>query len=269
MAIRRILVKRFIRRNVSFLIVVSCSVILLVCSIRQHGFFIKYNHYLSEIVFPIKKNIYSVIKYVQALPQAISISSQNLALMQENKQLKSEVLQLKQRKLGKSVLPQKNVIATQVLGYEQGVFNSSMLIRGTDKVNVGHVVSSDNGLVGLVTAITSDIALVNTITNKGIAVPVKTKQGLHLVLTGQNKNSMVSVAMQQTNDCTETSIPAIKVGDVLYTSGEGGVFKINIPVAKIVSIDHEIIAKPIVDLENLEYVYLSAPVLSKETTVNK
>ncbi len=264
----KIFVKSFIKRNVSFLVVAGCSLLLAVFEYKQSSFLLKYKQYLYEVTFPLKKSVHEFAQTVQNFPQKMGYITYNRRLANENKRLKLELLQLKQQKTNNLPSQQKNVLVSQVLGYEQSIFSSSMLINATDKMDVGYIVSSNDGLVGLITAIAGNVALVTTVTNKRIAVPVKTKQGLHLVLKGNNDNSMISIAIQQNYSLSTNNIKPIKVGDILYTSGEGGIFKINIPVAKVISVGQDIVAQPIVDLDKLEYVYLSSPVLIKEYSFN-
>ena len=108
-------------------------------------------------------------------------------------------------------------------------------------------------MIGIVISSSDNIGLVRTITDSNLYIPVKTKSGSTLVLRGTNNNELVSVAIKQYNKIN------INIGDILYTSGEGGMFPPNIPVSKITQVDlnkQEIKSCPIVELSNLEFVTL-------------
>lgn len=271
MSISKIFAKTFLKRNTSFLIVACGSLVLTIIDFKQSNVLGFYKQYLQTITFPIKNSIHKFVQIARKFPQEISYVTYNRQLASENKKLKLELLQLKQqfkRQFDENLSHQsENVVTAQVLGYEQGIFSSPLLIGTPNGIGIGNIVSADNGLVGLVTSIAGNVAFVTTIADKAISVPVKSKQGLHLVLKGNNENSMVAVAVQQDYNLLTSNFNPIKVGEILYTSGEGGVFKKNIPVAKVTEASQEIFAQPIVDLDNLDYVYLSAPVLSRRMQV--
>ena len=141
------------------------------------------------------------------------------------------------------------------LGLDLG--SKTLGISISDKTDKEGYIVVTNGLVGLVTNISNNIGLVRIITDSELCVPVKLKNGITLVVRGTNNNEVVSVAIRQHGKLN------IKVGDVLYTSGEGGMFPPNIPVAKIKYVDlnkQEIKAVPVVDFTNLEFVSLRKPV---------
>ena len=214
-----------------------------------------------SVVLPIKSFVHECIK----LPETINTITN---MYQENKRLHDNIASLEKKlkiieqqhsiysKLNQHIkklntLDQNNI--EQVLGFEQGVFNSSLIISISNLKNKDNYIVVSDGLVGILISTSNDVGLVRTITDSNLYIPVKTKNGATLVLRGTNSNELVSVAIKQHGQLN------IKVGDTLYTSGEGGMFPPNIPVSKITQIDlnkQEIKSCPIVDLLSIEFVIL-------------
>ena len=120
---------------------------------------------------------------------------------------------------------------------------------------------TSDGLVGMIQAKTKGLAKVMPLTSKRIAIPVKTKEGIHAILSGTDDNEMLILELRGGDT------KGLEVGDILYTSGEGGTYKKGIPVAKVKAIDDSskrITAVPTVELRDLRYVLIMRPVLEKE-----
>jgi len=102
---------------------------------------------------------------------------------------------------------------------------SRRLILASSQTYVDNVIVSDQGLVGLVDDSGKKHAVVRTILDASIAVPV-TMQGSNLaaLVRGDGSHLMVDFVPVK-------YMP--KVGDVLLTSGAGGLFPAGIPVAKV------------------------------------
>ncbi len=90
------------------------------------------------------------------------------------------------------------------------------------------VVASSEGLVGLIDDVGPDFAVVRTILDASLAVPVTVREHpLAALLRGQGNSLKVEfVPMEE----------APQVGTILVTSGSGGVFPAGIPVARITKI---------------------------------
>ena len=223
----------------------------------------------QQYILPIKSFIHqnlNIINLWKNIEQAIYILKKNKQLEQENKDLRYKLYKFNYSsdkiisKFFKS--DQENI--ELVIGFDKGMFDSFLIISRTDygknSAQEGDIVFSNDGLIGIVATITNNYSLVRTITNSRIFIPSKTKDGALLVLHGTDSNFLESVAIKNTN-----SKLAIKVGDILYTSGEGGLFKQNIPVAKVISVSEEkLIAEPIVYFPKLEFVNFCKPINIKE-----
>ena len=219
------------------------------------------NFFKPNIILPIKKFVQECINLPNTIVKTLNIQQENYRLQSHIATLERKLKIIEQQhsicnKLNKNIkkinaLDQNDI--EQVLGFEQGVFNSSLIISmSNSRDKDGYIVMAE-GLVGVVTSTSNDIGLVRTITDSSLYIQKKKKNGITLVLHGTNDNELVSVAIKQHGKLN------INIGDILYTSGEGGMFPPNIPVAKVTYIDsskQEVKSCPIVDLTNIEFVTL-------------
>lgn len=224
--------------------------------ITQHVNFFKPN-----IILPVKKFIQECINLPSTIVKILNVQQENDRLQSHVATLERKLKIIEQQhsicnKLNKNIkkinaLDQNDI--EQILGFEHGIFNSSLIISiSNSKDKNGYIVMAE-GLVGVVTSTSNNIGLVRTITDSSLYVPVKTKNGITLVLHGTNDNELVSVAIKQHGKLN------INIGDILYTSGEGGMFPPNIPVSRVIHVDaskQEVKSCPIVDLTNIEFVTL-------------
>lgn len=153
----------------------------------------------------------------------------------------------------------------KVLGFDKSIYNSYLLISSTHAATkADSVVISANALVGLIVDSNDNIAKILPITSQKISVPTKTISGEHIILSGTGQKKMFS------KEIKSNTISDLKIGETLYTSGAGGVYKKNIPVAKISKIDkikNEISAKPIVELNKLSFVWVVDPTIKTKPKV--
>ncbi len=218
--------------------------------------------YSSELILPTKVFINKIIELPKILYHYIDLKN-------ENKELRSELDKLRLKSIITSRMEEElrelrqlvNLkyqsdsfeFMEKILGFDDSIFNSFLLISRTQpSTKKDSVVISSNGLIGLVLEVHNKIAKVLPITASNIFIPVKNDLGEHLILKGMGKNKLISSEIQS------STTKYIKIDDILYTSGEGGIYKSGIPVAKVIEIDQnktKIYAKPIVDLDTLEYVW--------------
>lgn len=246
----RLFQKARFKKHFIYIVFVIVGTLSVLCDLVCENYLSVFKEMAVNVTLPIKGYVYRFANFFKRSSNSSELSTK---LLFENKQLKTQIYQLQQQiaQLTKISKTDGDVILP-VLGFEQSIFNSYLLVDiNTNKnIRVGDVVLSPDGLVGLITHISSQVVRVTTLSDKRISIPVKSQSNHHLILRGQDKCSLHSIAIQQ------QSIPAcnIKVGDILYTSGEGGIFRPNIPVAKVTSIGQEIEAIPIVNLDDLMFV---------------
>lgn len=224
----------------------------------------------SEYTLPLKFNINKILEIPNMISEYFDLKEENdfLKLRLSEAQKKIAVFEGKERELTelKKSLKLKYEsnsfeFIEKVLGFDKSIYDSYLLISSTqNNTHKDAVVVSANALVGLVFDSFSNIARVIPVTNQKLSVPVKTTSGEHLILTGTDSKEMVSLEIKS------NSVLNLKIGDTLYTSGEGGCYKANIPVAKIKSINkikNEIKADPIANFDNLSFVWIISPILKK------
>lgn len=152
--------------------------------------------------------------------QQSHIEQERFALRAENAQLRG-LLDLKG-------LPGYDWHIVQVLGRSPDKMSQRLMLKAQSRVNVDDAVVSSEGLVGLVDSISGHLAVVRTILDASLAVPVTLPgSGLAALVRGQGERLQVEFVPM------EDSPPP---GSVLETSGAGGMFPPGIPVARILHI---------------------------------
>jgi len=156
----------------------------------------------------------------EALQQQAGTRQELRSLRIENAQLRG-LLELKS-------LPGFHWRAAKVLGRSPDKMSQRLLLRTQGKIGRGDVAASSEGLVGLVDAVHGQDAVVRTILDASLAVPVTLSgSGLAALVRGQGETLRVEFIPFE-HAPPETSI--------LITSGAGGVFPPGIPVARITRI---------------------------------
>jgi len=153
------------------------------------------------------------------LEQQSSLTQEVRSLREENRQLRNL--------LGVQQIKGYDWYAAKVQGRSPDKM-SQRLILLVQNANPDDVIVSSNGLVGLVDHAKPGAAVVRTILDAAIAVPV-TMPGSRLaaLVRGQGDRLMLDfIPFEQ----------APKVGSILQTSGAGGIFPAGIPVARITKI---------------------------------
>jgi len=166
----------------------------------------------------------------QALQQNYLKSQETLeqqaALIQEVNSLREENRQLR------GLLRIHNISgyhwhAAKVRGRTPDAMNQRLILE-VEGAQRDDVIVSSEGLVGLVDSASADHAVVRTILDASIAVPV-TIDGLPLAALVRGQSSELKVEF-----VPWAKVPAI--GSILRTSGAGGVFPPGIPVARMTEI---------------------------------
>lgn len=199
-----------------------------------------------------------------------SVFSRYVQLKKENDRLTKELDELKIKKIieteeKKELEDLRNFLKIKtnnieykymekVIGIDKTPYESYILIASNnEELQNDCIVFSNEGLVGIVHIKYKNHARILPITSSKLSIPVKTDLNKHLILSGQDNDILIS------KEILDNSTKDLKVGDILKTSGEGGFFGINIPVAEIIEINQEkniIKAKPVVNFDKLVYVFI-------------
>lgn len=124
---------------------------------------------------------------------------------------------------------QENVISVPVLAAADGVFQRSLLIDGGRKSGIydGYPVHGSGGLVGRTIDVTDDTARVLLLDDVNSRVPVHVGRAMqHAILVGQGGGEPLLTYAKAPQD--------MRQGDVVTTSGAGGVLPAGLAVGEVV-----------------------------------
>ena len=238
---------------------------LMLLAMEQRGALTSIRAPLAFISHPLQKAMDSPFSLARNLAPWLTAQSD---LKDENQHLKEEVLALKAKELRFEALEQENIrlrglletsfkVGDQVLIAEPLSITLDPLEhivtvnKGTRfGVFVSQAVLDSNGIVGQIFRVTPYSADVIMITNPGHAIPVQVnRNGLRTIAVGTGQSDRLELPYLRGN-------ADIQPGDLLVTSGLGGVFPPGYPVAKVLPMEGStaelggrITARPVASLE--------------------
>lgn len=142
------------------------------------------------------------------------------------------------------------VVTPRVIGVAGGPFVRSILINAghADGVREDQAVVDELGLVGRVVEVGSHAARVLLVTDLNSRVPVRDVERDELAILRGRNDALLELAFLPPD-----TIP--KVGDLLVTSGDGGIFPPDIPVGRIAAVEQDLVmVTPIALLDRLDFV---------------
>lgn len=254
-----------------FLLVVILSIVLIFADVRLKVF--------NDLRYYIETALYPVLIFADS-PNSVSkaVSSQfktRAELIEENERLSSEnylqrvdILRLRaleqenaaMRKLLNSPIHETSRrMFAEVISVDSDPYMQRVVVnRGASSgVYVGMPVITDEGLVGQVVSVAYASARVLLFSDPSSSIPVvNTRNQVRAIVSGTGiHDELVIENMPRSTD--------VKEGDLLVTSGLGGVFPEGYPVAIVTSVGFseaqpfaEVKAKPIVDTDKISYVLL-------------
>ncbi|QLY79047.1 rod shape-determining protein MreC [Clostridium intestinale] len=203
------------------------------------------------------------------------VKAENRKLSEENKDLRIKLIEynrLKEeneslRKVVDFANQDKNFdyVGTNIIGHSGGGFSGGYIIdKGSkNQIEKGMVVVSDNGLVGQVTSVGDNWAVVQSLINENIAIAskIESTQETTGVLQGykDSKNKLLTKLYNIPIDSP------IKAGDVILTSGVGEIPK-DIRIGEVISVEDDnvkvmknAVVQPYVDFNKLESLFVVVP----------
>lgn len=159
------------------------------------------------------------------------------------------------------------ITASRIVSDSNSPFFKSMLINSgmRDGVKKGHAVVNEEGVIGRTINVASNSSRVLLLNDINSRIPVKFAQnGVNVILAGDNSQVLRINFMPEDEQ--------VAVGDVILTSGMGGVFPPDLPVGAVREITElgEIKIEPAVNLDRLNYVSVieyeiaSFPILNQD-----
>lgn len=240
------------------------SILLIFCDISNSELWLSIKRLPQSYFLTMKYQINNISKMFTSIAEYMDIKNENAMLKQENNILKLKLATIKNiekeldnlsREVNLKYAYYSEKYIEKVLGFDKGAYDSFLLISSTHQnAKKGMPIIVNEGLVGIIWDSCDNLSRAITIADPKICIPVKSHTGEHMILSGNGKNKMISQLVKQSGKKINISI-----GDILYTSGEGGIFPIDVPVAKVIEIQNsinKIIAIPLVDIDNISFVWI-------------
>ncbi|CAH8207734.1 rod shape-determining protein MreC [Vibrio aestuarianus] len=255
-----------------FAVIISASLML---ADSRLGAFSNVRFFLNSLVAP--------IQYAADLPRSMFDGvyerfTTRQHLLESNQRLKREALGLKsdlilfdqyreenqrlRKLLGSSFVRDEKKVVTEVMAVDTSPYRHQVVIdKGRiDGVYEGQPVINDKGIVGQVTFVAAHNSRVLLLTDSNSAIPVQIiRNDIRVIASGNGQIDRIQLEHIPTSTDVE-------VGDLLVTSGLGGVYPEGYPVAHVSVVDKDtqrefasIIADPVVDFDRLRYLLLIWP----------
>jgi rod shape-determining protein MreC len=189
----------------------------------------------------VSKRYMAFYEFITVPRDVASLQQQNTLLKSENSQLQAQVIelqeQLDQQKYESALLgyekenTQNRYLAADVIGRDPSPFLRYIIIRkgSDDGIRHGMPVVTDQGLIGRIAQVNPGASSVQLITDPASAVNVHMQSAQkEAILTG-------SVTGDLTLDMVPKDIK-IPTGEVILTSGLGGMFPANLMIGQVVSV---------------------------------
>ena len=217
----------------------------------------------SDFVAPLVDLVSVPVRGVETMAQGIrtvaSLRAENVRLQAENAMLKrwrrrAEILEGENRQLRSvagAVAPERRrPLTARAVTAPGGAFAHTVLVaNGTDQgIEMGNPVVTADGLVGLVVDVGATHARVLMISDINAQIPVILSSSSWPGVTVGNNGPNLSLRF-----LPEEAAP--KIGELVLTSGHGGVLPAGVPVGRIDMMQDDFVrVQPAVDLRNLSYV---------------
>ncbi len=254
---------------IAFLVVVM---VVLILFSSQRGSKSGLEGLVGDALNPVQKIVYSIskgisdtwrgiVKYSELVAKVEALSEENgylkakvssyQQLYQENKELRN-VLNFK------DVLHDYSFIGANIVG-KSGMYSDNYIIDigVNDGVKNGMVVIANGGLYGMITSVSDNWSLVSPITNGDISVSgvVQRTSGNQGIVSGFGESREEYNLKMEYLPINEDIVH----GDVVVTSGLGGVYPANIPVGEVFEIkdDDRTLSKSVYIKSHVEFEFVN------------
>lgn len=229
--------------NLRLLACISASLVLL--ALEQHGAWPSLRTPFAVALYPLQQLVSSPVRFFEDITCNLSGYAQ---LVVENRALREERQVLLSRQLKFDALEQENLrlrglletsfkvgeqaLIAELLRINLAPFEHLVVVNKGSRFGVyqGQPVLDAHGVVGQVFRVTPYDAEVLLITDPSHAIPVQiNRNGLRTIVQGTGQIDRLALPYLPSN-------ADVRVGDLLVTSGMGGVFPAGYPVATITAI---------------------------------
>lgn len=235
---------------------------------------------VSTVVSPLQKIVYNINSRVKETVDFFlnfsEVKLENEELKEKNTKLANELIEYESLKDEVERLREalnftesKNnykYVGVNIIGYSGNSLSDGYIIdKGSnDGIDKNMVVVSSKGLVGKVTKVASNFAIVQSILNENIAVAVMDQQ------TREATGVLQGLSDKKDNNMTVVyNLPIssdVKEGDIIITSGLGKIYPKEIPVGTIVSVEEDnvkvmksAVVEPFVNFNEVEELFVVIP----------
>jgi rod shape-determining protein MreC len=231
----------------SFFLYAVLAIVLMVLD-RRGGYLVQVRYYLSATAYPLQLAVSSPAQAWHwtrdSLTARESLEAQNAALLKQNRDLSMKLMRFdalayenaELRGL-RAALPAvaDHWMAAEVVDVELNPLRQRLLINRGARNGVfrGQAIMDNYGLLGQTTRVGPWSSEVILVSDPEHAVPVEIERtGVHTIAVGTgDSDSLVLPDLPANAD--------VKPGDLLLTSGLGGVFPQGYPVARIAEVRHD------------------------------
>ena len=235
---------------------------------------------VGSVISPLQKIIYNANDKLKGsfdfFINFSKVKQENEELAAKNAELENKLIEYNRMKEENTTLREMfdysqanknyNYLGCNIVGYSGGnISNGYIIDKGTNAgVKKDMIVITPAGLVGKVTKSESNYSIVQTILNENIAVASMVE------ITRETTGILQGITDSKNKNLTMLSnIPIdseIKEGDVILTSGLGGMYPQEIRIGEVVSVEvdsvgimKKAIVKPYVDFNKLEGLFVVVP----------
>ena len=235
---------------------------------------------VSTVVSPLQKIVYNINSRVKETVDFFlnfsEVKLENEELKKKNTKLANELIEYESLKDEVERLREalnftesKNnykYVGVNIIGYSGNSLSDGYIIdKGSnDGIDKNMVVVSSKGLVGKVTKVASNFAIVQSILNENIAVAVMDQQ------TREATGVLQGLSDKKDNNMTVVyNLPIssdVKEGDIIRTSGLGKIYPKEIPVGTVVSVEEDnvrvmksAVVEPFVNFNEVEELFVVIP----------
>lgn len=254
----KVLIQRF-----AFLFLILAAFGLMLLSKAETSAIEKVSNIVVDIFAPLMDGLSqpaaAISDAVQAVRQLANIHAENDRLRRENARLlawqETSRRLMAQNQALMSLLdfkpdPKAKYIAARVIGDSGGAFVRSMLINAgsRDGVAKGQAAMTGHGLAGRVIAVGLRSARILLITDINSRVPVIVQSSRDRAILAGDNSRLPRLSFLPSN-------ASVNSGDIIVTSGHGGIFPAGLPVGRISRSDDGVVrVNPFVQFEKLEFV---------------
>ena len=217
----------------------------------------------NDFVAPFVDLVSAPVRGIETMAQGIrtvaSLRAENVRLQAENSMLKrwrrrAEILESENRQLrsvaGAVAPDRRRPLTARAVTAPGGAFAHTVLVaNGSEEgIEMGNPVVTADGLVGLVVDVGATYSRVLMISDINAQIPVILSSSSWPGVTVGNNGPFLSLRF-----LPEEAAP--KVGELVLTSGHGGVLPAGVPVGRVDMVQDDFVrVRPAVDLRHLGYV---------------